>query len=113
MKTRKTWEKLLGIFLAVVLILGMIPVAQLLMRDKDVQSNAGLSSGDTIYFKPTDDWKDANARFAAYFCTTGQAGGTWVDCSDSNGDGIYECKYPGSYPNIIFCRFNPSSTTNA
>lgn len=66
MKTRKTWEKLLGIFLAVVLILGMIPVAQLLLRDKDVQSHAGATPSK-IYFTSTSTWFYSSARTAAYF----------------------------------------------
>ncbi len=99
MKTRKTWEKLLGIFLAVVLILGMIPVAQLLLRDKD--SHAGLSAGEKIYFSPGNQW--SGGRYAAYFYTDGQGGNAWQAMTDSDGDGVYECTIPGIYANVIFC----------
>lgn len=103
MKTRKTWEKLLGIFLAVVLILGMIPVAQLLMRDND--SHAGLAAGKKIFFKPSH-WKtDDNPRFEAYFFGDGSA---WVTLTDSDGDGVYEGVCPGDYTKVIFCRMDPS-----
>ena len=32
--------------------------------------------------------------------------------TDSDGDGIYEVIVPSGYPNVIFCRMNPSTTEN-
>ena len=32
--------------------------------------------------------------------------------TDADGDGYYECEIPEGYPNVIFCRMNPSATAN-
>lgn len=64
-----------------------------------------------LYLSPNANWKSDGARFAAYFFGNGD---TWVSMTDANADGIYECAIPTakSYPSVIFCRMNPSSTTN-
>ena len=64
-----------------------------------------------LYLTPNGNWKADGARFAAYFFGNGEE---WVSMSDANSDGIYECAIPTakSYPSVIFCRMNPSSTTN-
>ena len=64
-----------------------------------------------LYLSPNSNWKSDGARFAAYFFGNGD---TWVSMTDENSDGIYECVIPTakSYPSVIFCRMNPSSTTN-
>lgn len=65
---------------------------------------------NALYLKPNSNWTQANARFAAYFFGNGE---TWVSMTDSNGDGIYEVQKPTkNYPNVIFCRMNPSATAN-
>lgn len=85
-----------------------------------------------LHFKPTEEWKANNARFAAYFYrpSTTDANGnsnndgndTWVDMTDSDGDGIYECDIPrmtdrddnafaNYYAHVIFCRM-PSTTSD-
>ena len=63
-----------------------------------------------LYLKPNSNWTQANARFAAYFFGNGD---TWVSMT-KNSDGSYEVKVPTAktYPNVIFCRMNPNSTTN-
>ena len=63
-----------------------------------------------LYLKPNSNWKQANARFAAYFFGNGD---TWVDMTDvgCNGD-YYRCEMPAGYSNVIFCRMNPSTTEN-
>ena len=63
-----------------------------------------------IFLVPNSNWKEANARFAAYFFGNGE---TWVNMTDSNSDGIYEVKVPAGYPSVIFCRMNPSNSTLA
>ncbi|MBQ5389061.1 MAG: InlB B-repeat-containing protein [Paludibacteraceae bacterium] len=69
-----------------------------------------------LYLTPNSNWKQSNARFAAYFFKKGDDafGNTWVSMSDSDADGIYECDIPKDkeYPNVIFCRMNPSTNTN-
>lgn len=63
-----------------------------------------------LYLKPSDNWKEASARFAAYFFGNGD---TWVDMKRVGYEGYYEVEIPaGGYTSVIFCRFNPASTTN-
>ena len=63
----------------------------------------------TLYLAPNANWKTDNARFAAYFFGNGES---WVSMTDSNSDGVYEVEAPAGYPNVIFCRMNPSTTAN-
>ena len=62
-----------------------------------------------LFFKPNSSWKEASARFAAYFFGNGEK---WISMTDRNGDGIYEVYAPANYPNVIFVRMNPSNSTN-
>ena len=63
-----------------------------------------------LYFQPNSNWKVDNARFAAYFFGNGE---TWVDLTLVEGEtDIYELTLPAGYPNIIFCRMNPTATAN-
>ena len=66
-----------------------------------------------VYLKPNSNWKESNARFAAYFWNN--SGNVWVSMTDTDKDGIYEVHLPEGYDygcNIIFCRMNPSTTAN-
>ena len=64
-----------------------------------------------LYLKPNSNWLQANARFAAYFFGNGER---WVDMTKSDSAGIYEVAIPTDkkFPNVIFCRMNPSATAN-
>ena len=62
-----------------------------------------------LYLTPNSNWKSDGARFAAYFFGNGD---TWVNMTDEDGDGVYECEKLDGYNNVIFCRMNPSSSTN-
>lgn len=64
-----------------------------------------------IYLKPNSNWTQANARFAVYLFGNGEK---WCNMVDSDDDGIYEVnkKETEGFPNIIFCRMNPSTTAN-
>lgn len=62
----------------------------------------------TIYFKPTDDWKSASAKFACYVWGNGTK---WYEMSDTDGDGIYSATIDKSYTDIIFSRFDPKVTS--
>ena len=66
---------------------------------------------DKVYMKPSYDWISVKARYAAYFFGNGD---TWVDMSDPDGDDVYEASVPTDkvYPNVIFCRMDPSATAN-
>jgi hypothetical protein len=65
-----------------------------------------------LFFVPSSNWQEADARFAAYFFGDGEA---WVSLTDTNGDGVYECAIPSgkNFTNVIFCRMNPSSSINS
>ena len=63
-----------------------------------------------LYLVPNANWKVDNARFAAYFFNDNS--NTWVDMTDEDGDGTYECVAPDGYPNVIFVRMNPTTTEN-
>lgn len=62
-----------------------------------------------VYLKPNLIWGLASARYAAYFFqgTDNQ----WQNMV-SIGDDVYRAIVPEGYTNLIFCRMNPSSTTN-
>ncbi len=65
-----------------------------------------------LYLKPNANWRQDNARFAAYFWGSGDK---WVSMTDSDSDGIYELNIPAGYDygcNVIFCRMNPNTTAN-
>ena len=61
-----------------------------------------------LYLVPNTNWKDAGARFAAYFFNS-DTDNTWVDLSAYNG--MYACEKP-AYNTAIFCRMNPSDKAN-
>lgn len=70
-----------------------------------------ITAPATLYLQPNDNWKQANARFAAYFFGNGEV---WADMTDANADGIYEVVVPtdAAYPSVIFCRMNPDKIEN-
>ncbi len=70
---------------------------------------AAETTGTTVYLKPNSNWLKDGARFAAYFFGNGEE---WLNCTDPDGDGIYEVQVPAGYTQMIFCRMNPSTTAN-
>ena len=78
--------------------------------DLTIKQDKPLYDMTQLYFKP-NGWASDNARFAAYFFGNGEK---WVDFSDSDGDGVYECILPTDkvYPNVILCRMNPNAAAN-
>lgn len=64
----------------------------------------------TLYLKPNANWKKDNARFAAYFFGNGEK---WLDMTlTANETDIYQVEAPDGFPNVIFCRMNPSAKGN-
>lgn len=62
----------------------------------------------TIYFRPTNAWKEHNAWFAVYYWNDKKNG--WVSMEDGDGHGkLYKAELPGGYSNLIFVRLRPSS----
>ena len=91
------------------ILVALLIVLTLVMSMVVVASAAKTSEPTTLYLTPNSNWKVDNARFAAY---TWDGGEQWFDMTDSDGDGIYECVIPAGIENIIFCRMNPSATSN-
>lgn len=69
-----------------------------------------VGNADTLYLKPASNWKEAGARFAAYFFEGDK--NTWGSMTDNDGDGVYEVDVPDGYSNVIFVRMNPGATAN-
>lgn len=66
---------------------------------------------DTVlYLTPNSNWKQANARFAAYFFNNGEK---WVDMTLVEGEtDIYSVVVPEGFADVIFVRMNPSASAN-
>ena len=94
---KSTFARRISILLVLAMVLAMLPLG------------AMAATPDTLYLKPNSNWKEANARFAAYFFGNGE---TWVSMTDADADGIYEVAVPAGYPNVIFCRMSPSAAAN-
>jgi hypothetical protein len=63
-----------------------------------------------LYLTPNANLKIDNARFAAYFFGNGEK---WVSMTKVAGEtDLYEVEAPAGYPNVIFCRMNPSASAN-
>lgn len=61
-----------------------------------------------VYLNPGSSWKANNAVFKAYFFNESENKHTWVDLTDEDSDGIYECEIPfGVWDKMIFCRMDP------
>ena len=93
----KTSKRLISVLICLTLVLAMLPMAVF------------AETATTIYVQPNSNWLTDGARFAAYFFGNGE---TWLDCTDADGDGIYEVAVPAGYPSVIFCRMNPATTEN-
>ena len=63
------------------------------------------------YMRPSLVWNIANPRYAAYFFLDDNIY-RWVDMDDDDNDGVYRAVVPEGLPKVIFCRMNPSNSTN-
>ena len=77
--------------------------------EQTVSNQKPIESAGKLYLIPNANWKQGSARFAAYFFGNGEC---WLDMTDTDSDGCYECDIPEGYPSVIFCRMNPDTTTN-
>jgi hypothetical protein len=98
MKKAHLFKRLLSLALAIVMLLGMLPLPQ------------ARAAGDetTLYLKPNDNWLKDGARFAMYYF--GDSGDGWSGMEDPDEDGVYEGTVPDGYDNVIFCRMDPGKT---
>ena len=77
------------------------------VNDYTHQTKIYLSLGNNT------NWTIDNARFAAYFFNNSTGKNTWVSMTYNKDLGVYECAIPsGDWPNVIFCRMNPSASAN-
>ncbi len=102
MKTT-SFKKLTALLVAVVMVFSMCVTGVSVSAATD-------SSTTTVYLKPNANWTQANARFAAYLWNDN--GNTWVDATDTDGDGYYEVAVPSGYNKVIFTRMNPATKEN-
>ena len=91
-------KRLLSLVIVLAMALSMLPMI------------AFADAPTTLYVKPNANWLQGNARFAAYFFEG--SNNTWLDCTDADGDGVYEVEAPAGYTNVIFCRMNPGAAAN-
>ena len=70
---------------------------------------SSAATPEKLYLTPSANWKQSNARFAAYFFGNGEK---WVSMTYNSSLGVYEVSVPAGYPNVIFCRMNPSASAN-
>ena len=60
-----------------------------------------------IYFKPSTNWKESDAWFAAWFNKDG--GEYWIKSIGPDKNGVYGFVQPSTYTNVEFERMNPAS----
>lgn len=92
-------------------ILAMAIVLVTLLLTMSTLVSFADEGGMTVYLSPNSNWKADNARFAIYVWDSNNVY-QWVDMTDADGDGVYEATVPAGYNNIIFCRMDPSHTSN-
>ena len=75
-----------------------------------------------VYFRPNNNWKSDNARFAAYFLKNeNNSINKWMSLLPTETDGLYWCDLPTTDDNgtpqyfdrVIFCRMDPTKTINS
>ena len=98
----KRTGKILVALLAVIILLTSVSV---------ITASAATGQPEKLYLTPSSNWKQSNARFAAYFFGNGE---TWVSMTYNSSLGVYEVTVPTNkkYPSVIFCRMNPSASAN-
>ena len=63
-----------------------------------------------IYLKPSSEWLEANAHFAAWVWADGGSGKLYNFNKHASVDGIYEIEVPATSNNIILFRLDPAKT---
>ena len=73
----------------------------------DITAKAVFSQPTTVYFKPSDNWKEANAHFAIYAWGKFES---WVELEkiDCHGN-YYKADVPAGFSDFAFVRLIPSS----
>lgn len=92
-------------------ILALVLIVMTVLMSFAAITASAADQPEKLYLTPSANWKQGNARFAAYFFGNGEK---WVSMTDSDKDGVYEVAVPTDkvYPNVIFCRMNPKAAAN-
>lgn len=96
----KNTRKILALVLVLMMVLPMFTMF-----------TASAAAPEKLYLTPNANWKKDNARFAARFWNDANQE-KWVNMTDTDKDGVYECAPPAGYPYVIFCRMDPAKTAN-
>ena len=101
-------ERILAVILAVMMIFAIVPLGAMAKTEEGTKD---LTAGSTLYFSPYGQWTEGSERYAAFFFTSGSSSSdaAWVNMEAVPGTtGFYSVQVPstGSYPNVLFCRFN-------
>lgn len=80
---------------------------------EDVTYDTFAAKDGKLYLKVSEEWKQDNARFAAYFYVTDPKKECWVSMTRvKNTADYYECIIPHGYTEVIFVRMNGAATAN-
>ncbi len=77
--------------------------------EKVVEPEPDEPEARVIYFKPNANWRDAGARFTAYFFGNGEL---WIPMTDKDNDKVWEVTVPEGFVDVIFVRMDPNNPTN-
>ena len=77
--------------------------------DNETDDKTDDDNKNLIYFTPSTNWQQENARFALYFFNNDSH--EWVSMT-ATGDGKYVAEMKEGYSKVIFVRMNPSTTEN-
>ncbi len=75
-----------------------------------ISANFVTEEANTVYFKPNENWKIDNAKFAVYLYDEAEEE-TWIDLTPDAG-GYYTCVIPEGWSNLIFVRLDPNGGLN-
>ena len=103
MNTVSVWKRSVAIFLAALMIVGMIPLSQMMATE-----TLAASTNKVIYLK-AGVWNQGGAWFAAWAWADNNDG-AWYTGSDSDGDGVYEFSVPSDVNNFIFLRMSSGAS---
>ncbi len=114
-KSKCITKRLLAVVLTFLMLMSMVTIGMASASAANVElaeSGVTMTGGEKLYLKPSSNWREASARFAAYFFGSSNS---WVSMTKVEGEtAVYEVTAPtGSWTNVIFCRMNPANTTNS
>ncbi len=107
----KSSTRVLSLVIAMLMLFSVFSVAFTAKEVEVAETGVTMTGGEVLYLKPNSNWTQANARFAIYVFGSGNAWASMEKCPRDSG--YYKVTVPtGSWTNVIFCRMNPSTTTN-